>query len=164
MEWKLHNIYGWIHMISAILAIVSTWFIFAWKKGTVQHKRAGYFFVVNMLILNFSSFGVMMQNNGKPGPFHVLTIVSLVFLMKGMIPVLRKKNKNWLRQHYYGINGAVIGLYAAFFVEATFRTLQPSCHHNTYTWIILFCCNTWWCTDEKICWTFLQKLNMPMLF
>lgn len=124
MEWKLHNIYGWIHMISAILAIVSTWFIFAWKKGTVQHKRAGYFFVVNMLILNFSSFGVMMQNNGKPGPFHVLTIVSLVFLMKGMIPVLRKKNKNWLRQHYYGINGAVIGLYAAFFVEATFRTLR----------------------------------------
>lgn len=111
-------------MISAILAIVSTWFIFAWKKGTVQHKRAGYFFVVNMLILNFSSFGVMMQNNGKPGPFHVLTIVSLVFLMKGMIPVLRKKNKNWLRQHYYGINGAVIGLYAAFFVEATFRTLR----------------------------------------
>ncbi|MBX7226113.1 MAG: hypothetical protein K1X55_08780 [Chitinophagales bacterium] len=124
MEWKIHNIYGGIHLVSASLAIVSTWFIYAWKKGTVQHKRVGYFFVINMLILNISSFGVMMQNNGKLGPFHILTMVSLVSLIRGMIPVIRRKDKDWLRKHYYGINGAVIGLYAAFFVEATFRTLK----------------------------------------
>jgi hypothetical protein len=50
--------------------------------------------------------------------------VGIVFTTSGIVPAIRKKGKNWLRWHYYGMNGSIMGLFAAFFVEAIFRSFS----------------------------------------
>lgn len=124
MNWTIHNVYGFLHVLTASIAVVCAAIILFSIKGTVFHKRVGYTYVICILILNISSFGVMEFFKDKPGPFHMGAIVSLIFTALGIIPVMRKKGKNWLIRHYIYINGSIIGLFAAFFVEAVFRSFH----------------------------------------
>lgn len=126
MNWTIHNIYGLLHVVTGSIAVICAIIILFSVKGTVLHKRVGYTYVICILILNISSFGVMEFFKGKPGPFHFGAIVSLIFTALGVIPVIRKKGKNWLMRHYVYINGSLIGLFAAFFVEAVFRSFHSN--------------------------------------
>jgi uncharacterized membrane protein len=122
MKWTIHNIYGLIHLITAVIAVLCAIIILFSAKGTPFHKKMGYLYVVSIAILNISSFGVMEFFKGQPGPFHFGAIVSIVFTTIGIVPAIRKKGKNWRVWHYYGMNGSIMGLFAAFFVEAVFRS------------------------------------------
>lgn len=126
MNWTIHNVYGLLHVVTASIAVLCACIILFSKKGTVFHKRVGYTYVICILILNISSFGVMEFFKGKPGPFHMGAIVSLIFTTLGIIPVMRKKGKNYLQRHYVYISGSLIGLFAAFFVEAVFRSFHSA--------------------------------------
>ena len=126
MNWTIHNVYGLLHVVTASIAVVCALIVLFTAKGTLLHKRVGYTYAICILILNISSFGVMEFFKGKPGPFHVGAIVSLIFTALGIIPVMRKKGKNWLLRHYIYINGSLIGLFAAFFVEITFRSFKSN--------------------------------------
>lgn len=93
------------------------------KKGGVFHKRAGYTYVVSMLVLNVTAF-MIYRLFGKFGPFHVLAIISMAGIVGGMIPVIfRRHIGGWIYYHYYFINWSVVGLYAAFWAETLTRTL-----------------------------------------
>lgn len=47
----------------------------------------------------------------------------MLFLGLGMYPLFWR-SENWLQKHYHFINGSVIGLFAAFFVEIVFRSFS----------------------------------------
>lgn len=123
MNWQIHNIFGWFHVLTGSLAVITALFIMFSKKGTRRHKQMGYVYAVSMVILNGSAWGVMEFFPGKPGPFHFGALVSLIFLFLGMYPVITR-GKNWLQRHYNYISGSIIGLFAAFFVEAVFRSFS----------------------------------------
>jgi uncharacterized membrane protein len=124
MEWTIHNYYGGIHLLTGIICVISAVIILFSEKGTEFHKKIGYVYVGCIILMNFSSFGVTEFVNGSFGPFHFGSLVSLFFTIIGTDAAIRKKGPNWLRRHYYYINGSIIGLFAAFFVEAVFRTFK----------------------------------------
>ena len=53
--------------------------------------------------------------------FHYAAILSLLTLIGGMVPAIRRTNKNWVYQHFSLMYWSVIGLYAAFASEALTR-------------------------------------------
>ncbi len=105
---------GWFHFISAVLAMITGTIVLLNKKGTLFHKRAGYVYVVSMILLNVSSFFIV--NFGGFSLFHFFAIISLIAISGGMIPTIKKK-KNWLAYHFYFMNWSVVGLYCAFWAE-----------------------------------------------
>ena len=84
------------------------------KKGTTSHKRVGYVYVFSMLLLNISSFFVI--NFGGFSLFHFFVIISLVTVLGGIIPTIKRK-QNWFSYHFYFMSWSVVGLYCAFWAE-----------------------------------------------
>ncbi|WP_288955857.1 DUF2306 domain-containing protein [uncultured Polaribacter sp.] len=109
---------GYIHLLFAIVSMVTGLVVVFNTKGTRFHKRIGYVYVINMLLLNISSF--FISNFNGFSIFHFFAIVSLVTILAGMYPVL-KKTKNWLQKHYYFMAWSVVGLYCAFWSEVGTR-------------------------------------------
>ena len=114
----IHSSIGWFHFITAVLAMVSGTIVLLNTKGTTFHKRIGYVYVVNMYLLNFSSFFLM--SFGGFSIFHFFALVSLVSVTGGMIPAIKKK-KNWFGYHFYFMSWSVVGLYCAFWAEVGTR-------------------------------------------
>lgn len=110
---------GLAHVLSASAALVVGTLVLAVKKGTVFHKRIGYVYVVAMLLVNATAFGIY-QLFGGFGMFHFFAIISLVTIIIGMVPLLLKM-KNGLKFHINQMYFSVLGLYAAFFSETAVR-------------------------------------------
>jgi uncharacterized membrane protein len=115
----IHSTTGLIHLISALIAMLTGAVVLLRPKGTTWHKRIGYVYVGSMLILNLSAFGIY-HLTGSFGIFHGLALVSLGSLIGGMYPAIRR-TKDWLEYHYEFMGWSVIGLYAAFFAETSVR-------------------------------------------
>lgn len=112
---------GLIHLISASIALIFGTLTLIVKKGTNQHKKIGYIYVTNMVILIASSFLIYRLFKGW-GIFHYTSVISLITLTMGMIPVLLKKPVNkWKYFHFSFMYWSVIGLYAAFCAEIVTR-------------------------------------------
>ncbi|MBO6606996.1 DUF2306 domain-containing protein [Psychroserpens sp.] len=109
---------GWFHFITAILAMVSGTIVLLNKKGTTFHKRVGYTYVQSMIFMNVSSFFII--NFDGFSIFHFFAIISLLSIIGGMLPTIKKKN-NWLAYHFYFMNWSVVGLYCAFWAEVGTR-------------------------------------------
>lgn len=118
-----HSTIGLIHVIAALVALLTGTLIFFINKGGLLHRRIGYGYVVSMLVLNSSAF-MIYRLFGTFGPFHIAALFSTVSILGGMVPVLlRHRVRNWLQWHYYLMNWSVVGLYAAFWAETFTRTL-----------------------------------------
>lgn len=121
METIIHSTTGWIHFITASIAMISGTAILVLPKGTKQHKGVGYWYVVSMLIMLATSF-MLYGLFGGFGVFHVASIVSTLTLIAGMIPAWRRKpGSNWVSYHFSFMYWSVLGLYAAFFSEILTR-------------------------------------------
>ncbi len=120
MDYTFDTI-GLIHFISAIGAMIFGIIPLMLEKGSRLHVRFGYIYVALMLILNISAFFIY-KVLGTFGPFHVAAVISLLTLLGGIIPAVRKKpKKKWLEYHYEFMNWSVVGLYAAFWSETLTR-------------------------------------------
>lgn len=111
---------GIVHFAAAILAMVTGMYILLAQKGTKIHKRIGYFYVVSMLVLNATAF-MIYRLYGKFGIFHGFAIWSLLTLLAGMYPILRRTVKNYVMLHFRFMYWSVIGLYCAFVAETLVR-------------------------------------------
>lgn len=112
---------GFVHLLSASLALIFGSVVLADAKGTVFHRRIGYLYMLSMIVLNVTAL-MIYRLFGKFGVFHVAAIISLLTLIAGMIPViLRKPQKNWLGMHFGFMYWSVLGLYAAFVAETATR-------------------------------------------
>lgn len=112
---------GFLHLLFSIISMITGLIVVLNTKGTKFHKRVGYVYVVNMLLLNISSF--FISNFNGFSIFHFFAIVSLITILAGMYPVL-KRSKNWLQKHYYFMAWSVVGLYCAFWSEVGTRFVK----------------------------------------
>ncbi len=114
------NTIGWIHLISAIIALITGSMVLFKTKGTVIHKQIGWLYVVSMAIMLITSFMIYRLFNGF-GLFHVFSIASSITLAGGIVPAIRRRSANWIDYHFAFMYWSVIGLYAAFVAEAITR-------------------------------------------
>ena len=112
---------GFLHLLFSIISMIKGLIVILNTKGTKFHKRVGYLYVVNMILLNISSF--FISNFNGFSIFHFFAIVSLITILAGMYPVL-KRSKNWLQKHYYFMAWSVVGLYCAFWSEVGTRFVK----------------------------------------
>ena len=111
---------GLIHVIAALVATVAGTIVILSRTGTKFHKQVGYTYAISMLVLNITAF-MTYRLFGTIGIFPYAAILSLLTLIGGMVPAIRRTNKNWIYQHFSLMYWSVIGLYAAFASEALTR-------------------------------------------
>jgi len=117
----IHSSIGGFHTLTAVLAMIAGLVVVFNKKGTVFHKRIGYFYVINMLLLNLSSFFII--NFGGFSIFHFFALLSLATIIGGIVPAIRR-TKNWYGYHFYFMSWSVVGLYCAFWSEVGTRFVK----------------------------------------
>ncbi|MEM1406119.1 MAG: DUF2306 domain-containing protein [Bacteroidota bacterium] len=113
---------GQIHFLASCLALITGTYILLATKGSQLHKKIGYVYVASMAVLLITAFMIYRLFGGF-GIFHIAAIVSTITLAAGMIPVIRRKNKNWILLHFAWMYWSVMGLYAAFASELITRLL-----------------------------------------
>ncbi len=126
IKYLTSNLTGVIHLIAALVAMITGMMVLVREKGTRVHKKTGYIYCLSMIVLNFTAF-MIYRLYGKFGLFHYMALVSVLTLLAGMFPVLRRKNRN-LYLHFSFMYWSVIGLYCAFVAEVFSRlpVLLPS--------------------------------------
>ena len=115
---------GIAHVCFGVLALVLGGLVFSQPKGTQRHRRIGYGYVVSMLMLNGLSFLMYRFTGhfGHLGPFHILSIISLVTLANGwMVAFFRRPADRWLQIHIWWMGWSYIGLWAATATEVMVR-------------------------------------------
>ena len=112
---------GFLHLLFSIISMITGLIVILNTKGTKFHKKVGNVYVVNMLLLNISSF--FISNFNGFSIFHFFAIVSLITILAGMYPIL-KRSENWLQKHYYFMAWSVVGLYCAFWSEVGTRFVK----------------------------------------
>jgi len=121
MEKIIGDEIGLVHLISSCFALIFGTYILIAKKGTKQHIKIGYLYVISMVILILTAFMIYRLFNGW-GIFHYTTLLSLITIALGMIPIWIKKPVNkWKYLHFSFMYWSVIGLYAAFSAEILTR-------------------------------------------
>lgn len=120
-EVRTYGFVSWVHVISALVAMALGLWVLLRRKGDRLHRRLGYGYMANMFVVNGTAFA-MYGLFGKFGPFHVAAVVSLLTLIAGLRPALRRpRMPDWLQRHMVYMYWSVIGLYAAFFSEVMVR-------------------------------------------
>lgn len=112
---------GFLYLLFSIISMITSLIVILNTKGTKFHKKVGNVYVVNMLLLNIFSF--FISNFNGFSIFHFFAIVSLITILAGMYPVL-KRSENWLQKHYYFMAWSVVGLYCAFWSEVGTRFVK----------------------------------------
>jgi uncharacterized membrane protein len=128
----VHSTLGLAHTIVATLALIFGTLVLLRPKGTTFHRKIGYGYLVSMVLVNLSAFGIF-HLFGRFGIFHVLAIVSLVNLTLGMIPIFRRSPQS-IAYHMYWMYYSVLGLYAAFISEIAVRVVPAI----GMTWNVFF--------------------------
>lgn len=115
------DIIGLIHLIASCFALVFGSLSLVLRKGTKQHKIIGYLYVISMALLIITAFMIYRLFH-RWGIFHYATILSLIGIALGMVPIWTKKPVNkWQFMHFRFMYWSVIGLYSAFFAEVLTR-------------------------------------------
>ena len=110
---------GAAHFAAAVAALAFGSVVLLERKGTHAHRIMGAAYVSAMLITNVTALGVY-RLTGAFGPFHLLALISLAILARGVIAVLRRR-PGWLITHYYSMAWSYIGLLAAACAEVVAR-------------------------------------------
>ncbi len=125
---------GLTHLISGIFAVIFGGLILLLKKGTKTHRQVGYLYVISMIILIISSFGIY-RLFGKFGLFHFFSIVATSSLMLGMVPMLKKiRTSKDYKTHFTRMYFSVVGLYAAFAAESFVRIPKLGSFWSIVAW------------------------------
>lgn len=119
----VHSLIGGIHFLCSVVGMLSGMFVLLRLKGTQIQKTIGYVFVVALVGVNLSALFIYDFNDGAISVFHFLIPVSLFFLGFGIIPMLGKRKPSALNRHIIGMNGAVLGLWAAGATEYFVREM-----------------------------------------
>jgi uncharacterized membrane protein len=110
---------GAAHFAAALAALALGLVVIVEVKGTITHRLIGIGYVAAMIVLNVTALGVY-RLTGQFGPFHVLALISLAILARGVVAVLRRR-PGWLATHYYSMAWSYIGLMAAASAEVAGR-------------------------------------------
>lgn len=104
---------GTIHLTLAIASLVLGAVVFLQRKGGRNHRKLGRLYALALLLVNLSALSVY-EDSGRPGPFHILALMSLATLTAGFVPAfLRKPRTAWTDLHAYFMSWSYVGLVAA---------------------------------------------------
>ncbi|MBX7198295.1 MAG: DUF2306 domain-containing protein [Rhodospirillaceae bacterium] len=80
------SLLGWLHSAACMVALFAGPLVFALRKGTRFHRRAGYWYVGSMVIANLTALGLFAPIAGLPAfnMFHWMAIVTLLFVGLGV--------------------------------------------------------------------------------
>lgn len=113
-----HTFLGFASLISGLAILLI-------KKGSRKHRLIGRLYVLFMLGLNLTAFGIYKLYDGW-GIFHWMAVVSLIPLLAGYFAILYKN----MISHYYFMCWSYIGLLCAtiseIFVHVPVATLLLS--------------------------------------
>lgn len=110
---------GLIHIFTSILSMVFGAAVLVTPKGTKIHKRMGYAYTLNMLLVLITALMIYRLFGGF-GPFHIIAIIGFIYIIGGILPAFFRIS-NWLKYHVYFMYWSVIGVYAAFVAEVAVR-------------------------------------------
>lgn len=112
---------GFIHLIAAIISLITGTAVLAFKKGTNLHIKIGYAYIASMLVVNITAFMIYRLFGGF-GIFHYAALLSLATVIAGAVPaVWRIPENDWIDLHFSFMYWSVLGLYAAFASEILTR-------------------------------------------
>lgn len=114
------NVLGWFHMACALVALGSGAAVLLRRKGTRIHRWTGWVYVGSMLALNATALMIYRLFGGF-GPFHAAAILSLVTVLAGIVPAVRRRPANWVEHHYWWMTWSYVGLCAAAVSEVATR-------------------------------------------
>lgn len=126
-----HSSIGLLHLVFAVVAMLTGALVLLRTKGDLLHKRVGYVYVFSMLALNVSAFGIY-HLFGRLGIFHGLALLSLLTIVGGMYPALTRRKPEWVLQHLETMSWSVVGLYAAFCAEIGVRCFDM----RSFWWVV----------------------------
>ena len=126
-----HDLIGWIHTLTAIIALITGSLILANPKGTPKHIITGRVYGVSMLIVCATSF-MIFRVHGTFGVLHFFAVVSTVTLLLGMLPLYTRRGKSPVVAHLSWMYWSVIGLYCAFAAEVFTRLPMLLDLENSY--------------------------------
>ena len=116
---------GAVHVAFGLAALASGAAVLLRRKGTASHRRLGWTYAAAMLGLNGTAF-LIYRLFGGVGPFHVAALASLVTLVGGLIPAIRRRPADrWVERHYYWMTYSYVGLLAATTSEIVTRLPGP---------------------------------------
>ena len=112
------------HVIAALAALLLGGVVFPMRKGGRLHVRLGFGYVVSMLIMNVTAFGIY-RLTGKVNPFHVGAFFSLATVLAGWVPAIRRRPRDrWLHLHFEFMSWSYVGLVAGAVSEVGTRLPQ----------------------------------------
>ena len=126
------------HIILGFLSLVAGAAVILLRKGTKKHRSIGRVYILSMLGLNLTSFGIY-NLYGSWGRFHWLALVSLATLIAAYASIRYKK----VQAHYYFsvwsyvglLGGAISELFARFPPAELLLKYVPSL--DTYVILLL---------------------------
>lgn len=123
---------GWLHTISATLAIGFGTFIVRKPKGTREHRMIGRAYVLCLVFCCGSAFAIY-NLYGTFGPFHWTSIGETYCLTRGLAPLFFKvTDPNWRAKHAFYMSWSYVGLLAALAGEIMARV--PDAPFNLVVW------------------------------
>ena len=113
-----------MHVIAAVAALLLGGIVFLMRKGSRLHVRIGFGYVVSMIVMNVTAFGVY-RLTGSVNPFHVGAFFSLATVLAGWIPAIRRRpRERWLHLHFEFMSWSYVGLVAGAVSEVGTRLPQ----------------------------------------
>jgi uncharacterized membrane protein len=113
------HLLGLIHVLFALLALVSGCSVLFLRKGNRLHRWIGRTYLFSMLGLNITAL-MDYELFGYFGPFHWMALFSLASVLVAYRAVLRKA-PGWRYTHAYFMVGSYVGLLAATAAETASR-------------------------------------------
>lgn len=101
-----HTIFGFSSLFFGLYVLLK-------NKGTRRHKTIGKLYVISMVFLNATAFGIYELFSGF-GIFHWAATISSLTILGGIaVLIFRRRIKNWVVIHYDLMVWSYIGLLAA---------------------------------------------------
>ena len=119
------SLLGWLHSLACLAALAAGAWNLALPKGTPLHRSVGLVYVIAMLVLNLSAFGIYKFDinhfqpfHGGPhvfGIFHWFAVAALIFVFIGWYAARHQDRAFWAYAHpiamllsYYDLVGGGI--------------------------------------------------------
>jgi uncharacterized membrane protein len=110
MDWE--SVVALIHVAAAVSALVLGAAVILRKKGTSTHRALGSGYVALLLVVNVAALS--LHREATFGVFHVLSLVSLVTVLIGVVPlVMGSRSPVVIARHAYFMAWSYAGLVAA---------------------------------------------------
>jgi uncharacterized membrane protein len=106
-----------IHLLAAVAAFaVATWQLIG-PKGTIPHRVIGWAWVIAMFTVAVSSFFIREINDGSFSFIHILSVLTLI----GLVRLVWEARRHNVKGH----RGQALGLYIGGLVIAGLFTFMP---------------------------------------